>query len=100
VVERGESALSLHDQSISMEIMKSVEEEVLFGIIEQLLDRGYIDLERFFVVGTRIGANSLVVRWLFHRQRAIPPAQPGLDGEHPHLTGNGIAHRHLAAIPI
>jgi transposase len=40
------------------EIMKSVVEEVFYGIIEQLLDRGYIDLERYFVDGTKIEANA------------------------------------------
>lgn len=40
------------------EIMKSVVEEVFYGVIEQLLDRGYIDLERYFVDGTKIEANA------------------------------------------
>ena len=40
------------------EVMKSVVEEVFYGVIEQLLDRGYIDLERYFVDGTKIEANA------------------------------------------
>jgi transposase len=40
------------------EIMRVVVEEVFYGIIEQLLDRGYIDLERYFVDGTKIEANA------------------------------------------
>lgn len=40
------------------EIMRSVVEEVFYGVIEQLLDRGYIDLERYFVDGTKIEANA------------------------------------------
>lgn len=40
------------------EIMKSVVEGVFYGVIEQLLDRGYIDLERYFVDGTKIEANA------------------------------------------
>lgn len=40
------------------EIMKSVVEEIFYGVIEQLLDRGYIDLERYFVDGTKIEANA------------------------------------------
>ena len=40
------------------EIMRSVVEEVFYGVIEQLLDRGYIDLEKYFVDGTKIEANA------------------------------------------
>jgi transposase len=40
------------------EIMKLVVEEVFYGVIEQLLDRGYIDLEKYFVDGTKIEANA------------------------------------------
>lgn len=40
------------------EIMRAVVEEVFYGIIEQLLERGYIDLERYFVDGTKIEANA------------------------------------------
>jgi len=40
------------------EVMREVVEEVFYGIIEQLLDRGYIDLERYFVDGTKIEANA------------------------------------------
>ncbi len=38
--------------------MKRVVEEVLYGVIEQLLDKGYIDLEKYFVDGTKIEANA------------------------------------------
>lgn len=40
------------------EIMRAVVEEVFYGVIEQLLDQGYIDLERYFVDGTKIEANA------------------------------------------
>lgn len=40
------------------EIMKAVVEEVFYGVIEQLLDLGYIDLESYFVDGTKIEANA------------------------------------------
>ena len=40
------------------EIMMLVVEEVFYGVIEQLLDRGYIDLEKYFVDGTKIEANA------------------------------------------
>jgi transposase len=40
------------------EIMKAVVEEVFYGVIEQLYDRGYIDLEKYFVDGTKIEANA------------------------------------------
>ena len=40
------------------EIMKKVVEEVFYGIIEQLLDLGYIDLEKYFVDGTKLEANA------------------------------------------
>ena len=39
-------------------VMKAVVEEVFYGIIEQLLDLGYIDLESYFVDGTKIEANA------------------------------------------
>jgi len=40
------------------EIMKAVMEEVFYGVIEQLLDEGYIDLEKYFVDGTKLEANA------------------------------------------
>jgi transposase len=40
------------------EIMKKVVEEVFCGIIEQLLDLGYIDLENYFVDGTKVEENA------------------------------------------
>jgi transposase len=40
------------------EIMKKVVEEVFYGIVEQLLDMGYIDLGRYFVDGTKLEANA------------------------------------------
>jgi hypothetical protein len=39
------------------EIMKLVVEDVFYGVIEHLLDRGYIDLEKYFVDGPKIEAN-------------------------------------------
>jgi transposase len=40
------------------EVMKRIVEEVFYGVIEQLLDKGYIDLEKYFVDGTKIEANA------------------------------------------
>ena len=40
------------------EIMRTVVDEVFYGVIEQLLERGYIDMERYFVDGTKIEANA------------------------------------------
>jgi len=40
------------------EIMKETVEEVFYGIVEQLLDMGYIDLEKYFVDGTKMEANA------------------------------------------
>jgi len=40
------------------QIMKEVVEEVFYGVIEQLLEMGYIDLERYFVDGTKVEANA------------------------------------------
>jgi len=40
------------------EIMRTVVDEVFYGVIEQLLDRGYIDMERYFMDGTKIEANA------------------------------------------
>lgn len=40
------------------EIMKAVIDEVFYAVIEQLLDQGYIDLEKYFVDGTKIEANA------------------------------------------
>lgn len=39
-------------------VMKSVIDEVFYGILEQLLDRGYIDLGNYFVDGTKLEANA------------------------------------------
>jgi len=39
-------------------IMKDVVEEVFYGVIEQLLDQGYINLENYFVDGTKMEANA------------------------------------------
>lgn len=40
------------------EVMKEAVEEVFYGIVEQLLDLGYIDLEKYFVDGTKVEANA------------------------------------------
>ena len=39
-------------------VMKEVVEEVFYGIVEQLLELGYVDLEKYFVNGTKIEANA------------------------------------------
>ena len=40
------------------EIMKAVIEEVFYQVVEQLLDLGYIDYEKYFVDGTKVEANA------------------------------------------
>ena len=40
------------------EIMKAVVEEVFYGVIDQLIDRGYINLENYFCDGTKLEANA------------------------------------------
>ena len=39
-------------------IMKVVIDEVFYAVVEQLLEQGYIDLEKYFVDGTKIEANA------------------------------------------
>jgi transposase len=39
-------------------VMKAVIDEVFYGIVEQLLDGGYVDLESYFVDGTKLEANA------------------------------------------
>jgi transposase len=39
-------------------VMKAVIDEVFYGIVEQLLDNGYVDLESYFVDGTKMEANA------------------------------------------
>lgn len=39
-------------------VMKAVIDEVFYGIIEQLMEQGYVDLESYFVDGTKIEANA------------------------------------------
>jgi transposase len=39
-------------------VMKAVIDEVFYEVVEQLLDQGYIDLEKYFVDGTKIEANA------------------------------------------
>ena len=39
-------------------IMKAVIDEVFYAVVEQLLEQGYIDLEKYFVDGTKIEANA------------------------------------------
>ncbi len=39
-------------------IMKAVIDEVFYAVVEQLLDQGYIDLEKYFIDGTKIEANA------------------------------------------
>lgn len=39
-------------------VMKAVIDEVFYGIVEQLMEQGYVDLESYFVDGTKIEANA------------------------------------------
>ena len=39
-------------------IMKAVIDEVFYAVVEQLLDQGYINLEKYFIDGTKIEANA------------------------------------------
>ena len=39
-------------------VMKAVIDEVFYGIVEQLLDGDYVDLESYFVDGTKMEANA------------------------------------------
>jgi hypothetical protein len=38
--------------------MKAEIDEVFYAVVEQLLEQGYIDLEKYFVDGTKIEANA------------------------------------------
>lgn len=40
------------------EVMRAVIDEVFYEVIEQLLEQGYIDLESYFVDGTKLEANA------------------------------------------
>jgi len=40
------------------EIMKAVVDEVFYQVVDQLLDLGYIDYEKYFVDGTKVEANA------------------------------------------
>lgn len=39
-------------------VMKAVIAEVFYAVVEQLLEAGYIDLEKYFIDGTKIEANA------------------------------------------
>jgi hypothetical protein len=39
-------------------IMKAVINEVFYGVIQQLMEQGYVDLDSYFVDGTKIEANA------------------------------------------
>jgi len=39
-------------------VLKEVVEEVFYGIVEQLFELGYVDLEKYFVDGAKIEANA------------------------------------------
>jgi len=39
-------------------VMKEVVEEVFYGVVEQLFEMGLVDLEKYFVDGTKIEANA------------------------------------------
>jgi transposase len=39
-------------------IMKVVIEDVFYAVLEQLLEQGYVDLEKYFVDGTKLEANA------------------------------------------
>jgi len=39
-------------------VMKAVINEVFYGVVEQLMEQGYVDLDSYFVDGTKIEANA------------------------------------------
>ena len=59
------------------QIMKEVVEEVFYGVVEQLLELGYIDLEHYFVDGTKVEANA--DRYSFVRRKSTEKYQANLQ---------------------
>ena len=39
-------------------VMKAVIDEGFYAVVEQLLDQGYLDLEKYFIDGTKLEANA------------------------------------------
>lgn len=56
-------------------VMKAVINEVFYGIIDQLLEMGMIDLQSYFVDGTKIEANAH--KYSFAWKKARRPTKPG-----------------------
>jgi len=48
-------------------VMKAVIDEVFYGIVEQLLDGGYVDLESYFVDVTKMEANANRYNFLWRK---------------------------------
>lgn len=49
------------------EVMKEVIQEVFYGVVEQLMEEGYIDLDSYFVDGTKIEANANRYQFVWHK---------------------------------
>lgn len=50
-------------------VLKEVVEEVFYGIVEQLFELGYVDLEKYFVDGTKIEANANRCSFVWKKSR-------------------------------
>ena len=48
-------------------VMKAAIDEVFYGIIEQLMEAGYVDLENYFVDGTKIEANANKYKFVWRK---------------------------------
>jgi len=48
-------------------VMKAVINEVFYGVVEQLMEQGYVDLESYFVDGTKIEANANKYKFVWRK---------------------------------
>jgi len=48
-------------------VMKAAIDEVFYGVIEQLMEAGYVDLEHYFVDGTKIEANANKYKFVWRK---------------------------------
>ena len=51
------------------EVMKAVIDEVFYGVLEQLMEQGYVDLESYFVDRTKIEANANRYTFVWRKAR-------------------------------